>query len=124
MRILNTIACAGLAAAIAIPAVDAQTRTQSDTVHPVLQVRPPRDVLNSDLLDLSERERRAWIHGAVAQMTQTLSELNAEAGRCVLYWYFEEGNGPESIPLAMEKFPDAPATATIWALARRACPQL
>lgn len=118
MKTLHTIVCAALLAGFA------PSSAQSNDTHPVLQKRPPREVLNSDLLALPEREREAWTHGAVAQMAQTLAESNPEGGRCVLYWYFEEGNGAEIIPLALARYPDARPTSTIWALVKRACPQL
>lgn len=124
MRHLHTALSAGvLAVSMACPA-NAQTTTVTaeNTVHPVLETRPPREVLNSDLLALPERERQAWIHGAVAQMATVLASKDAVTTRCVMDWYFNVGNAAETIPQVMRRFPDAPASATILSLARRVCP--
>ncbi len=98
---------------------------QSDTegTHPVLQKRPPREVLNSDLLALPEREREAWLHGAVSQMVTVLSKDKPESARCVEDWYFKVGDGADNLPVAMKRYSDLPASATILALARQFCPE-
>jgi len=100
----------------------ASAQTAAVKTHPVLQKRPPREVLNSDLLALPEREREAWVHGAVAQMATVIAGKDPVTSRCIMDWYFNVGNGAETIPIAMERFRDAPATATVLSLARRVCP--
>jgi len=118
MRLLST--CIFILIACALVAV---VRAEQNTdIHPVLGKTPPRETLNKHLLELPERERQAWIHGAMAQMAQVISGKDAVTARCVMDWYFEVGNGAEIIPQAMKKYPDAPTTATIQTLARRFCP--
>jgi len=81
-------------------------------------------VLNRDILSLPERERQAWVHGAMAQMAQTLAGRDRVTAKCILDWYFEIGNGAETTPKIMAHFPEKTATATIISLARRACPNV
>ena len=118
MKILHALVCAALLAGIA----PVQAQTNTDNTHPVLQKRAPREVLNSDILALPEREREAWIHGAVAQMVTVLAGKDNVTSRCVSDWYFKVGSGSETVEPVMHRFPDAPATATLLSLARRACP--
>ncbi len=99
----------------------AKAQPDADNTHPVLQKRPPREVLNSDLLALPERERESWVHGALSLTAHVLAEKDAVLGRCYLDWYFKEGNGSDLIAKSMSRYPDAPATATIIALAQRVC---
>lgn len=94
----------------------------ADDLHPVIQNRPPREVMNADILALPAQERQAWLHGAVAMTAQVLAGKDAGASKCVMEWYFETGVGVETIPKVQQRFPEAPATATILTLARRVCP--
>ena len=93
-------------------------------LHPVLGKRPPREVLNKDILELSREEGAAWVHGAVAQMAQVLARYDPEAGKCVMDWFFETGDGAEAVPQWMKQLPDKNPTTTIMAAAKKACPTL
>ena len=99
---------------------------QDDTpeLHPVLGKRPPREVTNDDILNLSREEGAAWVHGAVSQMAQVLAITDKVSSRCVMDWYFEVGDAATTIPAIMQQVPDAPATATIMTLAKKVCPTL
>ncbi|MEM8987400.1 MAG: hypothetical protein AAGC95_11830 [Pseudomonadota bacterium] len=93
-------------------------------LHPVLGKKPPREVLNKDILNLTQEEGSAWVHGAVAQMATVLARIDVATARCVRDWYFEDGDGAKVLPNVMKQFPDTAATATIATLASRACPKL
>lgn len=121
LRKLYTLVCVGVLAVFAAPPATAQD-TRASTVHPVLETRPPRDVLNSDLLALPDRERQAWIHGAMSQMVHALADQDSPLGQCALDWYFDAGNGVETIEAAIRRYPDQPPTGTILALLNRICP--
>jgi len=120
MRILST----ALIAAISGMFMGLPACAESADLHPVLGKKPPLEVLNKDILALPERERQAFIHGAMVQMVSGLAATNPEGGKCVTEWYFEIGNGVEVVPLAMEKYPDYATVAALHALAKRACPTL
>ena len=93
-------------------------------LHPVLGKRPPREVLNKDILDLSREEGAAWVHGAVAQMASVLASRDLDTARCIQDWYFGGGDGAVAIPYTMKELPDERAVSTIITLASRACPEL
>ena len=90
-------------------------------VHAVIGDKPPREMLNQDLLNLPERERSAWIHGAMAMTAQVLAAKDADMGRCVMAWYFEGGTGPEAVSSVISQYPEYPATAAIFTVVKRAC---
>lgn len=91
-------------------------------LHPSLGKKPPLEVLNKDILALPERERQAFIHGAMVQMVAIYSHTKKGAGKCITEWYFEVGNGVEAVQLVLQKYPDYPAVTAIHALSKRACP--
>jgi len=117
LKISHALVCAALLAGFA----PANAQTSTDT-HPVLQKRPPRDVLNSDLLALPDKERQAWVHGAVAQMATVIAGKDRITAGCIMDWYFNVGNGSATISAAMKRYPEAASSGTILAIARRACP--
>lgn len=88
----------------------------------MLGKRPPREVLNKDIVDLTPEEGSAWVHGAVAQMAHILVQHEPERSRCIMAWFFESGDGAEQLPYIMKELPDAHATSTIITVVERACP--
>lgn len=96
--------------------------SEDATLHPVLGKKPPREVLNKDLLALPEGERLAWIHASAAISAQLLVNHDNEVGKCVLAHFFLDGNWLQAVPKWMEKYPEQAATATIYAAMRNACP--
>ena len=118
MRKLSTTAITVLSSIfIGLPAC-----ADEPDLHPVLGKKPPLEVLNKDILALPERERQAFIHGAMVQMVAIYSHTKKGAGKCITEWYFEVGNGVEAIQLVLEKYPDYPTVTAIHALSKRACP--
>ena len=118
MRLLSP-ALAGLAfAALSAPLALAQ-----DTeLHPALGQKSPREVLNKDILALPEAERTAWIHGAISGAATALSGRKAEQTPCFMAVYQDGGTGLQSLHMAMEKYPEMPASAAILAVADVSCP--
>jgi len=96
---------------------------QDASVHPEIGTKPPHEMLNSDLLSLPERERQAWVHGAMAQLVTVLSATEPEQSACATSWYFGAGDGAELLPKAVDQYPDLAAAPTIWAVVQRACPK-
>jgi len=120
MRRLSTAAIAALSCMfIGLPA-----SAEDADLHPILGKKPPLEVLNKDILALPERERQAFIHGAMVQMVQLHSTNGRTGGKCITSWYFENSNGAEAIQLAFKTYPDYPAMTIIAALAGRACPMI
>lgn len=103
-------------------AAQAQSVTDAppENVHPVIGVKPPKDLLASDILSLPERERQAWIHGAVSLTAQTASRYDPDLASCVLGWYFK-ANGADVINLALKTYPDTYATSVVFAAATNTC---
>ena len=93
---------------------------QSD-VHPEIGSTVPRDLISSDVLALPEKERQAWVHGAVALATQVTSSYNLEQAQCMVDWYFHRGRGKESVLLALQTYPDSPASSVVIAVMRNVC---
>lgn len=119
MGLLNTSVCA----AIIGLALAGSANAQDAGLHPQLGQKMPRQTLNSDLLALPAKERAAWVHGAMVQMTQILASTNPEQSKCIMDWYFEIGNGAEYIPKVIEHYKDHPAAATIFAATEKVCPR-
>lgn len=97
--------------------------TPDETLHPALGKRPPREVLNRDILNLTQAEGSAWVHGAVAQMAQTLAAYDPKASKCVMFYFFEERDGLSAAVEWMQRYPERPTTVTLAAVATRVCPK-
>ena len=120
MRHLSTAALIGVASA----SIGLSAPAKMPDLHPVLGKKPPLEVLNSDILALPDRERQAFIHGAMVQMVSGLAATNPEAGKCVTEWYFEIGDGAETMPVWLKRYPDMSPAVTFIAVAKQYCPQL
>ena len=96
----------------------------ANTTSTTIWGKPPLEILNRDVLALPEVERRAFVHGAMAQMAVFFSTDGRSGGRCVKEWFFTVGDGEKAAALIMEKYPDYPTVTALTALARKACPEL
>ena len=96
------------------------TAAAQNSIHPQIGTLKPRDLKASDILALPEREREAWIHGAVSLMAQTAARYDQDFSGCILGWYFES-NGSQIIELALESYRDRHATSLVVAAASSAC---
>lgn len=92
--------------------------------HPVIGDKPARELLNSDLLDLPEKERQAWVHGAATMAAQMVATERPELAGCILNWFTGEGNGQERLSEIMSLFPEKHATSTVFAVGKMACSDL
>ena len=120
MRRLHTLVFAGCFVMSAASCAEAQSADS----HPTLGTTPPREFLNEDLMDLPQREQQAWLHGAMTSMAQVLASKDPETGKCIMEWYFEVGDGAQSIPMWIARYPEKPVSSTIVAVASKACPNL
>lgn len=120
MRLLSP-ALLAVAIALGLPQSGA---AQSGDLHPVLGKQAPRDVLNKDILALPQAERSAWVHGAVTQMSVVYASVNPDISGCLVSWSFKDGDGLTELIEFMKAYPDDPASAVIFAVAKRACPDL
>lgn len=89
--------------------------------HPSIGVINARELRNADVLALPERERDAWIHGAVVMMVQTSASQSGDIARCVMDWYFELPNTHDAVLANMDRFKDSRASATMFGLANQSC---
>lgn len=89
--------------------------------HPVIGDKPARELLNSDLLALPDRERQAWVHGAVTMMAQTVSMKDRGVAGCLGNWFTGESVGQIRLTEVMKEYPEQPATSTVYAVARLGC---
>ncbi len=94
------------------------------TRHPIIGDKPPRELLNSDLLALPDRERQAWVNGAANMTAQIVAIDRPETAGCVANWFVRGGNGQEKLDAIMREYPDQRATSTVFAVARLACNDL
>ena len=120
MRILPTV----LMTTLCLMPLGTSAQAQEADLHPTLGKKPPMEVLNRDVLALPERERQAFIHGAMVQMIQLHSTDTHTGGRCLTGWYFEEGDGRDAVQLVMETYPDYPTVTALYAMAKRVCPMM
>lgn len=117
MRLRHAMVCA-----MVLLNVGSAWAGDDETLHPTLGTKPPREVLNRDILNLTQEEGSAWVHGAVAQMAHILVRHNPERSRCIMAWFFEGGDGAEQVPYIMKQIPDTTATSTVIAITEKACP--
>ena len=108
----HTIVCVGLIGVLGVfvpqsptGADEAETRTEPMTLEQILEATP-RDVLSLDIMALPGDQRSLWLHGAMAQMTQTLAGLDDAYGKCAYDWYFRGGNGPDFVLEALGRYPN------------------
>lgn len=80
----------------------------------------PRDLKASDIVALPEREREAWIHGAISLTAHAFSEHNSDEATCVIGWYFG-GNGAVVIEALLTRYSDQNASSVVIAAAHNAC---
>ncbi|RFB06217.1 hypothetical protein [Parvularcula marina] len=113
MRLLSTIAIFSL--------LIGPAQAQEPVRHPVIGDKPARELLNSDLLALPDRERQAWVHGAVTMMAQTVAKDQPELSGCLSDWFTGDHNGQQRVKEVMELHPSTQATATVYAVARFGC---
>lgn len=113
-----------LSTALLMVPLGANADDKTPTRHPVIGHINAREFLNSDLLALPDRERDAWLHGAVVLMVQTSASQSGNAARCVMDWYFELPETQGVILTTMGRFPDSQASATLFGLADRSCEEL
>lgn len=117
---MHTAVCAAL-----LLASGAETAMAEEAaLHPVLGKTPPRELLNKDILALPERERAAWIHGAMSQMVQVYARVDMDIAQCLSAWAFDRGDGLEAVSNYIGAFPDQLGSVTILAVSRKACPQI
>lgn len=92
-------------------------------VHPVIGNGAPKDIASRDIMALPEKERLAWIHGAVSASIQVigLNEMSKSKAQCGLDWYFGGGQGKQVVPLALNKYPDTAAVTVVAALINNEC---
>lgn len=80
---------------------------------------------NSDLLKLSEEQRRWWYAGAVTTVGHMVFLYDEEKAQCVWNWYF---NDPErrnaQLLKSFQKYPDHTPSGVILALLKRECGDL
>ena len=113
MRLLSTIAIFSL--------LIGPAQAQEPVRHPVIGDKPARELLNSDLLALPDRERQAWVHGAVTMMVQTMAISDRDIAGCLTKWFTEGGDGQRRVYEVMELRPDGHATGTIYAVGKFGC---
>lgn len=118
LRLLHTIVC-GITLAVVAPGVAC---AQSTNVHPEIGTKEPSGLINRDLASLPPKEQQAWIHGAMSQSVTVLSASNPKLSACLSEWYFGSGTGKETLNAGIDRYPDMPTSAMIWAVAQRACP--
>lgn len=88
--------------------------------HPTLGKKPPREILNKDIIALPSHEKAAWIHGAVSAGVTTLAAQKSPAAPCMLSLY-EDGDGYEILEIAMRENQNFPASSAVLAVASEAC---
>lgn len=116
MRHLHTVVCAVVIAVIMAPTAHAD----SAALHPELGQKPAREVLNKDIMELPERERQAWIHGAISGAASALIGQDIEQGHCMAAYYYER-DGLDVLKIVMAENPDYPAITAIIAVANQVC---
>ena len=89
--------------------------------HPSIGEINARDLTNADVLALPDRERDAWIHGAVVMMAQSSATLNIEKAQCIMDWYFGAPHTHGVIVETMKDFSESRAGATIFGMANTSC---
>lgn len=113
MRLLSTIAIFSL--------LIGPAQAQEPGRHPIIGDKPARELLNADLLALPDRERQAWVHGAVTMMAQTVAKNQPELSGCLTQLFIVEDVGQARVEEVMRLRADQLATATIYAVARLGC---
>jgi len=116
LKILHTTVCLGVLGLAAISASYASARIEHDSV------AGPDRLTNAELLALSDKELRLWVHGAFAGLGHGLTDAQQPRGRCIWDWYFGNEDRFPTIKAAMERYPQAGPSATIIAITGRACP--
>ncbi|MEM0929603.1 MAG: hypothetical protein AAGI89_09960 [Pseudomonadota bacterium] len=92
--------------------------------HPVIGDKPARELLNAHLLNLPERERQAWVNGAVNMSAQVVASERPELAGCLLNWFIEGGSGHTRLDKVMRSYPSERATSSVFAVAKLGCDDL
>ena len=90
-------------------------------VHPDVGTKTPNELLAKEVMALPERERLAWIHGAVSLMAQTTAATDPVKARCFMDWYFAPKGAPETVQISFERWPDSRAASVVVAVASTVC---
>jgi hypothetical protein len=109
---------------VIIGSVVLTSAAQAHELHPQLEQKPAKLVLNKDILVLSADERSAWVHGAMAQMVQVYARVDPQISACLTAWAFGDGNGLTAVTGFQEAYPNELATVTLLAVAAQACPDI
>lgn len=113
-----------LSTALLMVPLGANADDKVPTRHPVIGEINARDLTGADILALADRERDAWIHGAVVLMIQTAAVREVGTSRCLLAWYWEDEGAHELILQFFEQQPDTRAAAILFGVADHACESL
>jgi hypothetical protein len=80
---------------------------------------------NRDLMLASERDRRLWLNAFMAGAANAIALRDVEVGRCLTRWYDDEDRTQlRLIEASFDEYPNNLPAEIIFALARRACPDL
>lgn len=93
---------------------------QSASLHPEVGNKPPLDILNRDVLALPERERQAWVNGAINGAFMTLHGHEPNLAQCMLA-YYREADGHDVLDYVMGQRPEYPAASAVVAVANQVC---
>lgn len=80
---------------------------------------------NRDLMRVSEQDRRLWLNAFMAGAANAIALRDVEIGRCLARWYDNEDlDQLRLIEASFDQYPDNLPAEIMFALARRACPDL